>query len=72
MNVKSSVFASTAPHSLHPIAYQNKPGFKTFRQATGLPSVAKDEYKKPDLNERQDLYIALATQCWSPSRLLEV
>lgn len=58
--------------SLHPIAYQNKPGFKTFRQSSGLPFAPKEAFKKADLDERQDLYTQLANECWSPKRLMEV
>lgn len=58
--------------SLHPIAYQNKPGFKQFMAATGLPFAAKAEFAKADLDQRQELYTALANHCWSPQRLMEV
>jgi len=58
--------------SLHPIAYHNKPGFKTFRQSSGLPFAPKEAFKKADLDERQDLYTQLANECWSPKRLMEV
>ena len=58
--------------SLHPIAYENKPGFRRFREATGLSFTAKEAFKKADLDDRQALYIALAKQCWSPDRLKTV
>ena len=58
--------------SLHPIAYENKPGFRRFREATGLSFTAKEAFKKADLDDRQALYIALAKQCWSPDRLMTV
>ncbi|MCY3688080.1 MAG: DUF262 domain-containing protein [Gammaproteobacteria bacterium] len=58
--------------SLHPIAYENKPGFRRFRDETGLPFSAKSSFKKADLDERQELYIALANRCWSVDRLKEV
>lgn len=58
--------------SLHPIAYENKPGFRNFRERTGLPFTAKEAFKKADLDDRQALYIALAKQCWSPDRLVAV
>ena len=57
--------------SLHAIAYENKPGFQKFREATGLPFKAKTDFRKADLDERQALYIALADLCWSPDRLNE-
>lgn len=58
--------------SLHPIAYEKKPGFRNFRDRTGLPFSAKKAFKKADLDDRQSLYIALANQCWSLDRLMEV
>lgn len=58
--------------SLNSIAYENKPGFRRFRDETGLPFTAKKKFKKADLDERQALYIALAKQCWSPNRLTEI
>ena len=58
--------------SLHPIAYENKPGFRSFREATGLSFVAKETFKKADLDDRQALYIALANRCWSAKRLTEI
>ena len=55
--------------SLHPIAYERKPGFRKFRETTELPFEAKTDFRKADLDERQALYIALADLCWSPDRL---
>ena len=58
--------------SLHPIAYQNKPGFRKFREATAMEFVAKSAFLKGDLDDRQALYSALANLCWSPDRLNEI
>jgi len=58
--------------SLCDIAYERKPGFRKFREATGLPFAAKAEFLKADLDDRQALYIALANLCWSPDRLNEI
>ena len=57
--------------SLHPIAYENTPGFQKFREATRLPFEATTNFRKADLDKRQALYIALADLCWSPARLNE-
>ena len=54
--------------SLHPIAYEKKPGFRNFRERTGLSFIAKEA----DLDDRQALYITLAKQCWSPDRPIAV
>ena len=58
--------------SLHPLAYENKPGFRKFYETAGLPFAAKEAFLKADLDDRQALYIALANLCWSPDRLAEV
>ena len=58
--------------SLHSTTYKNNPGFNNFLEATQLPFRPKGTFRKSDLEERQDLYIALADLCWSPSRLNEI
>ncbi len=58
--------------SLHSIAYENKPGFRDFREKSGLPFTPKKTFKKVDLDERQALYIALAKRCWSATQLEEI
>lgn len=58
--------------SLHPMAYENKPGFRKFRERTGLAFESKEEFGKADLDARQDLYVKLADLCWSPDRLDEI
>ena len=66
--VKQNLLAS----SLHPIAHQNDPGFRNFITATGLPFEAKLQFEKTDLDDRQELYTALASLCWSPDRLSDI
>ena len=58
--------------SLNPIAYENQPGFRNFRERSGLPFAAKQAFRREELDDRQALYIALANQCWSPDRLKEI
>lgn len=58
--------------SLHPIAYENKPGFQRFRETAGLPFEAKRDFRRADLDQRQELYNALADLCWSSDRLNEI
>ncbi len=55
--------------SLHENAYEHNPGFRRFREESGLPFRAHAEFKKADLDVRQDLYRQLADQIWSPDRL---
>jgi hypothetical protein len=55
--------------SLHERAYQCDPDFARFIKDSGLPFRAHPEFKKADLDARQDLYRRLAEQIWSPERL---
>ena len=55
--------------SLHENAYDRNPGFLRFIHESGLPFRAHKEFKKADLDARQDLYRKLAEQIWSPERL---
>lgn len=57
--------------SLHEKAYENNPGFMQFIEKSQLPFVPHSEFKKVDLDSRQDLYTKLAEQIWNPDRLLE-
>lgn len=58
--------------SLNPSAYENKPGFKRFLEETHLPFREMPSFNKVDLDERQELYIALANLCWSPDHLKKI
>jgi len=55
--------------SLQENAYDHNPGFLRFIQESGLPFRALKEFKKVDLDSRQELYRKLAEQIWSPERL---
>lgn len=55
--------------SLHEKAYEHNPGFKRFLRETNLPFQAHVEFKKADLDARQELYRKLAEQIWNPDRL---
>lgn len=57
--------------SLHENTYENNPGFMQFIEKSKLPFQAHQEFKKTDLDTRQNLYQKLAEQIWSPERLLE-
>ena len=57
--------------SLHENTYENNPGFKRFIERSQLPFCPHPEFKKADLDARQELYQKLAEQIWSPERLLE-
>jgi hypothetical protein len=55
--------------SLNKNAYDHNPGFLTFIAQTGLPFQSHGQFRKKDLDERQHLYMLLAEQIWSPTRL---
>jgi Protein of unknown function (DUF1524) len=57
--------------SLHERAYDHNPGFLRFIDQSGLPICAHAEFKKGDLDMRQELYRRLAAQIWSPDRLAQ-
>ena len=56
-------------HSLHEQAYDHNPGFRRFIAESGLPFRAHAEFKKVDLDARQELYRRLAERIWDPERL---
>ena len=55
--------------SLHEDAYERDPGFKQFITCSGLPIRPHEQFRKADLDARQNLYQRLAEQIWNPNRL---
>ena len=55
--------------SLHESAYDHNPGFRKFRDESGLSFKPHKEFKKADLDLRQELYREIAEQIWSPNNL---
>jgi hypothetical protein len=55
--------------SLHESAYDHNPGFLRFARDRTLPFRAHAEFKKADLDARQQLYRRLADDLWSLTRL---
>jgi hypothetical protein len=55
--------------SLHENTYDHNPGFRRFLQETSLPFRAHVQFKKADLDARQQLYQRLAETIWNPARL---
>ena len=55
--------------SLHPNAYSHNPGFVRFIEQSRLRLKPHMEFRKADLDDRQQLYIQLASQIWNPDRL---
>jgi len=56
--------------SLHPQCYERNPGFLQFAQESCLPFQPHPEFKRADLDARQDLLRQLAEQIWNPDNLL--
>ena len=55
--------------SLHPLAYQNNPSFRSLLERTGLHFRHYDTFGPEAQADRQELYIRLAEWVWNPSRL---
>jgi hypothetical protein len=55
--------------SLDPRAYEHNPGFRRFIERSGLPFEPCPEFRKADLDKRQELYRRLAELIWDPARL---
>ena len=55
--------------SLHPQAYEKNPNFTNFASRSGLPFRAHQQFKKADLDARQDLYRQICEKIWDPARL---
>ena len=55
--------------SLHEKTYEHNPGFLRFIEESGLPFRPHAEFKKADLNARQELYRKIAERIWDPERL---
>lgn len=56
--------------TLHPDFYKNEPGFLKAINKHGLAFKAHEKFDGDDIEQRSDLYCALARLIWSPDRLL--
>jgi len=63
--------ANALTQSLHPDFYKNNPGVLKAIKKHELKFKAHDKFGWKDIEQRSDLYSALATLIWSPDRLLE-
>lgn len=52
--------------SLHERAYSHNPGFKRFIKGSALPFKPHSDFKKADMDARQELYRRLAEEIWDP------
>jgi hypothetical protein len=55
--------------SLHPLCYQNNPGFLAFKQRTGLPFEPIADFDQAAVEARQALYSSIASRIWDPDRI---
>ena len=55
--------------SLHPQTYEKNPNFTNFVSRSGLPFQPHKQFKRADLDARQDLYRQICEQIWNPDRL---
>lgn len=58
--------------SLHEKAYEHDPGFRRFREASGLSFEPYAVFNKAEMDARQELYRDLAEQIWNPAQLAEL
>jgi len=58
--------------SLHPRCYDHNPGFLRFSQQSGLPFEPHQQFKKADIEKRQNLYRMIAERIWNPNKLFEI
>jgi Protein of unknown function DUF262/Protein of unknown function (DUF1524) len=57
--------------SLDQRCYEHNPGFLDFVRRDGLPFRPHAEFKKADVDARQELYGQIAEKIWRPERLFE-
>ncbi|MDQ1850634.1 DUF262 domain-containing protein [Gemmobacter fulvus] len=62
--------ANALTQSLHPDFYRNNPGVLKAIKKHGLKFRAHEKFDGDDIEQRSNLYCALATLIWSPDRLL--
>jgi len=55
--------------SLDEQCYRNNPSFAAYVERSGLPFSPHAQFKKADLDERQNLYRRICEEIWSPARL---
>jgi len=56
--------------SLHPQCYDHNPRFVDFKNRSGLPFRAHEQFRAEDIEIRQGLYRAIAERIWNPDLLL--
>lgn len=54
--------------TLHPNCYVRNPSFLEYVKRSGLPFHPHSDFKKKDLDERQQLYAKICAEIWDPGR----
>lgn len=54
--------------TLHEQCYQKNPNFRSYMQQSGLPFKPYVQFRKADMDERQELYRMICEEIWSPDR----
>lgn len=54
--------------SLHEQCYQNNPGFRRVKEQLNLHFKPHEQFKKEDLDERQELYYQICTRIWNTEK----
>ncbi len=55
--------------SLHPLSYQNDPPFLDYVSRSSLPFKPHEQFKRKDIDSRQNLYRKIAEEIWNAGRL---
>lgn len=58
--------------SLSPTCYENNPNFLGYIKNSGLPFTSHTQFRKNDLDTRQELYKKICEQVWSPGRFEQI
>lgn len=55
--------------SLHADTYRNNPTLRSYMETSGLPFKSHERFDTKDLAERQELYLQMCKEIWSPGLL---
>jgi hypothetical protein len=68
--VKKYIEQNLLAKTLHPECYVRNPSFKSYKKQSNLPFRAyPEQFRKEDLDERQELYRQICEEIWDPARL---
>ena len=70
--VKHYIKDNLIAKSLNSNCYDKNPSFRQFIAETSLPFKPYNDFKKADLEERQELYKLICEKTWDPKQLMEI